>query len=405
MKAYMHKQNLVSRGFSIVELIVVIIVVAILATLAVVGYNGIQQNARDNSLLSDIDAVEAELTRYATKNGGVYDSVLNWDSSVGSNANISFTPSQGNIINVSSYANQYCVRGYNPKSSYYSLSTASEAWSERYACYPSNFSPGHNNLCGIESGQVKCLGWNMVGQIGNGSTTDSVTAVNISTTGLLSGKVANTVAFGPNTGCAVVSSGYLYCWGSGTSGQLGNGINSSSPVPVAVVMDGALEGKTVKSVAIGQTHTCVIASDDKAYCWGAGTDGRLGNNGTASSPVPVAVNTSGVLAGKTIKAISGSGHHMCVLDIDGKAYCWGKNNVGQLGTGTTSALSPVPVAVITSGVLNGKELRSITGSMEFSCTVSYDNKAYCWGSGSYGRLGNGASASSSQPVLVTQFSL
>ena len=112
------------NGFTIVELLIVVAVIAILAAVAVVGYYGVQSNARDKSLLSDIEKVEAELTRYATKNGGLYDSSLNWDSSSGSNANIQFSPSQGNTVLVTANDKGYCIRAYNPMSNSKTLQTA-----------------------------------------------------------------------------------------------------------------------------------------------------------------------------------------------------------------------------------------------------------------------------------------
>ena len=91
-------------------------------------------------------------------------------------------------------------------------------------------------------------------------------------------------------------------------------------------------------------HTCAIASDDKAYCWGNNNFGVLGNGSTVNSSVPVAVNTTGVLAGKTIKQISAGSSHTCAIASDDKAYCWGDGYPGQLGNGST-VNSSVPVHV------------------------------------------------------------
>ncbi|HRQ86857.1 MAG TPA: hypothetical protein PLY16_01975, partial [Candidatus Saccharibacteria bacterium] len=137
-------------------------------------------------------------------------------------------------------------------------------------------------------------------------------------------------------------------------------------------------------------HTCAIA-DAKAYCWGSALFGVLGS-GSPTSSVPVAVDTSGVLAGKAIVAMGAT----CVIADDGKAYCWGIGTTGALGNGE-SQNSNVPVAVDTSGVLAGKTVTTISGS---TCAIA-DAKAYCWGSGSYGKLGNGDTQDSSVPVAVS----
>ena len=97
-------------------------------------------------------------------------------------------------------------------------------------------------------------------------------------------------------------------------------------------------------ISAGGLHTCAIAPDNNVYCWGGGSGGRLGNNSTTNSSVPVAVSTSGVLAGKTIKQISASSSHTCAIASDDKAYCWGYNNEAQLGN-NSNINSSVPVRV------------------------------------------------------------
>ena len=89
--------------------------------------------------------------------------------------------------------------------------------------------------------------------------------------------------------CAISLSNRAYCWGSGSSGQLGNNSTTNSSIPVAVNTTGVLAGKTIKQISNGSSHTCAIASDDKAYCWGSGSFGALGNNSAANSSVPVRV--------------------------------------------------------------------------------------------------------------------
>ena len=199
--------------------------------------------------------------------------------------------------------------------------------------------------------------------------------------------------------CAISLSNRAYCWGSGSSGQLGNNSTTNSSIPVAVNTTGVLAGKTIKQISAGTSHTCAIASDDKAYCWGAGSSGQLGNSSTTNSLIPVAVNTTGVLAGKTIKQISAYGFHTCAVASDNKAYCWGRGDLGQLGNNSTTN-SSIPVAVNTTGVLAGKTIKQISNGSSHTCAIASDDKAYCWGSGSFGALGNNSAANSSVPVRV-----
>ena len=201
--------------------------------------------------------------------------------------------------------------------------------------------------------------------------------------------------------CAVALDGRVYCWGSNSNGKIGSGNTSSALVPSAVKISGALVGKVIKQIepSSAGNHSCVIASDDKAYCWGYNGFGQLGNNNTVNSLTPVAVDTAGVLASKTIKQIASGGISSCVIASDDKAYCWGSNNFGQLGNGNLKN-SSTPTPVSTTGVLAGKTIKQITAGTEFTCAIASDDKAYCWGSNSSGELGNNSTINSGVPTHV-----
>jgi alpha-tubulin suppressor-like RCC1 family protein/Tfp pilus assembly protein PilE len=260
---------------------------------------------------------------------------------------------------------------------------------------PSN----EETVCAIASdSKLYCWGSDNGGLLGNSAvTTNSLVPISIDTSGLLSGKsiLKSKVGLGP-ANCVVASDNKIYCWGTGTVGQLGQGAYASSEVPVAVVMTGALSGKTIKDFGRVSTGMCVLASDDKPYCWGYGAYGTNGNGSTSSTNVPVAVTMSGILSGKTVKLIGGK----CVVASDDAAYCWGAGTSGQLGNGG-SIDSSVPVAVDTSGVLSGKTIKDISGWSSSSCALDSSGNAYCWGDNSHGQLGNNTTTSSTVPVAVT----
>ena len=109
-------------------------------------------------------------------------------------------------------------------------------------------------------------------------------------------------------------------------------------------MSGALLGKTVTAIAAAQGHTVALTSDGKVFAWGRNDMGQLGDDTTANSTTPVAVNMSGALLGKTVTAIAAGGFHTVALTSDGKVFAWGYNNAGQLGDGTTTQRT-TPVAV------------------------------------------------------------
>lgn len=260
---------------------------------------------------------------------------------------------------------------------------------------------GGSQNCAIASdNQAYCWGFNNQGQLGNNSGTDSNVPVAVSTAGVLSGKTVLSIAGGNSHTCAIASDNQAYCWGDNANGKLGNGnTGTDSDIPVAVSTSGVLTGKNTLSITAGNSHTCAIASDNQAYCWGYNYDGQLGNANNTSSNVPVAVSTAGVLNGKTVFKIDASSHSNCVIASDNLAYCWGENYNGELGTGDTNH-SNVPVAVSTAGVLNGKTIISVSSENDHACVIASDNLAYCWGYNLDGPLGDGTNTISLVPVAV-----
>lgn len=121
-------------GFTIVELIVVIVVIAILAVVGAVSYNAVTTDARNKSILADLSSVETAITRYALKNAGKYDSTIEWYSPSGANANLQFTPTNGNRIDVVTNQTHYCIRGFNPQSSHKTIQEAQVKGSDPQAC-------------------------------------------------------------------------------------------------------------------------------------------------------------------------------------------------------------------------------------------------------------------------------
>jgi alpha-tubulin suppressor-like RCC1 family protein len=200
------------------------------------------------------------------------------------------------------------------------------------------------------------------------------------------------VALGRKHACGLTSLGTVYCWGDNTLDQLGdNGASGpSSNVPVAVA-----GGLTFTTVDAGDDHACALTAGGAAYCWGDNSLGQLGDDGVsgATSPVPVAV--SGGLTFASVSAAT-EGFHTCGVTTTDVAYCWGSDSFGQLGNGPSNdgASSPVPVPV--SGGLTFQSIS--TGSLH-SCGIVSDNTARCWGAGSP-QLGTGSDASSNVPVAV-----
>lgn len=168
------------------------------------------------------------------------------------------------------------------------------------------------------------------------------------------------LSVGESSACALAQ-GWVYCWGSNSSGQLGSaqllqGGYSKSPVAVAngpiaqqpaipaqngfpavparpATAANPMSGKTVTKISVGYNHACAIAGG-AAYCWGENGSGQLGNSSYTDSDEPVAVTTTGTpLAGKTVVDISAGYAFTCAVTSEGKVACWGYNSNGQLGYG------------------------------------------------------------------------
>src|SRR4051812_8481270 len=281
---------------------------------------------------------------------------------------------------------------------------------------------------------VRCAGHNNFGQLGNGAFTDSSTLV--AAGGLTTGV---SVGAGIEHSCALLSDGTARCWGTNFVGQLGDGtIGGGSAVPKPVQgLSGAI------SLAVGGYHNCALLADRTVRCWGRNQDGQLGNgNNTTDAGTPQTV-----LGLSGVGALGNGGYHSCALMPDGTARCWGRNDRGQLGDGTsTSSSTPVVVSglsnavslsgglyhtcallgdgtvqcwgqndngqigntlpfsstpVTVSGIANAIALSS---GVFHSCALFADGTAKCWGSNSNGQLGNGTTANSSSPVSVTGLS-
>ncbi|HRQ87095.1 MAG TPA: RCC1 repeat-containing protein, partial [Candidatus Saccharibacteria bacterium] len=256
---------------------------------------------------------------------------------------------------------------------------------------------GYEHACGISSSLAFCWGKGGGGMLGNASTEDSSAPVAVDTSGVLAGKTITDISAGRNRTCAVAD-GQAYCWGlNGSVGALGNNSTVDSLVPVAVDTTGALQGKTVTKISAGQSHTCAIA-DGKAYCWGINNSGHLGDGTSTHRLAPVAVNTSGVLADKTVTDIAAGWNFTCAV-ADSNAYCWGYNYAGDLGGGGGRYNNHYSPIAVHTGAFSGKQVTDISVGLYHACLLA-DGAPYCWGNGSYG-VGNGGDSRYYTPVATS----
>lgn len=172
-------------------------------------------------------------------------------------------------------------------------------------------------------------------------------------------------------------------------------------------------GSSWKKVTADHLSACGIASNNKAFCWGNNSDtasstalsGQVGNNKTHATggyrsysyPEPV----FGPLPTTRWLDISAGNQHACGIDTTEALYCWGKNDVGQTGLGTTgTTYAPVKINV-PSSTTKWKQVESFDSS---NCAVTTTNQIYCWGSGAAGQIGNSGTSNRNTPTLVSSVS-
>ena len=261
---------------------------------------------------------------------------------------------------------------------------------------------GQLQACALDStGHAFCWGNNQFGQLGDNSTSGSGVPVAVDAGGALAGQTLTQISGGSDYTCALDTAGAAYCWGSDQFGQLGDASGGKSDVPVRVDASGVLAGQKLVGISANESgsSTCTVDASGSAYCWGLNILGQLGNGTTTNSTTPVAVDGGGALAGKALTQISVGYSETCALASTGAPFCWGDNYYGQLGDDSTAG-SDVPVAVDTSGALAGQTLTRIGAGGDFwACAISTSGAVYCWGDNSGGQLGNDSAASSS-PVPV-----
>jgi alpha-tubulin suppressor-like RCC1 family protein len=290
---------------------------------------------------------------------------------------------------------------------------------------------GVASTCGVDiGGQAWCWGANYTGQLGVGSLLDQSQPAAV--LGNLSFSSLSTPS---DHTCGVVSGGDVYCWGDNYFGQLGDGTHQNRTSPVAVT--GGLAFSVVES---GRYYLSCGLETGSAWCWGSNYSGQLGNDTVYynTQPIPVSAGLTyallsargdrscGLVAGAAhcwgsksfhhawkssnvplaepaapegLVSLSESRSHTCGLTAGGTAYCWGDNQYGELGVGSTGTQNveypPMPVS-------GGHTFASIHAGDFFTCGLELSGQAWCWGGNFNGELGTGSSATYVlQPEAVT----
>jgi len=244
---------------------------------------------------------------------------------------------------------------------------------------PTGLSTGRHGSCVISGGDGLARCWGaMPGDCSAGSTRPVVIA----------GLPLVEIAHGYNHRCARDADSRLWCWGNNDFGQLGDGTNTTRLVPT-VVPD--LSG--VSKVSAGAYHTCAKTEAGEHYCWGSNAYGQLGTGDTVDRNVPTVIPLPA-----TTHFGTGAFHGCAVLDTP-EVMCWGRNDEGQLGL--DPATDPVALSPVLAAGLPSLE-RVYPGVLTTCGRTTNTRELHCWGNNDFGQLGDGSTASSLTPVHVAQ---
>jgi alpha-tubulin suppressor-like RCC1 family protein len=254
----------------------------------------------------------------------------------------------------------------------------------------------------LTSEDVKCWGDGADGRLGllnTESIGDNETPATVGTVDLGVGVKAKQVVAGGTHTCALRTSGNVMCWGLGTDGQLGYGATASignieSPASAGTVYLG--DGVEVEEIAAGFSHSCALLTTGDIMCWGSGTFGKLGYSNVdaiGDTEHPASAGTVNIGAGVTAKqvATSSSGDSTCALLTTDDVMCWGRNNYGQLGYGNQDDIGddehPASAGTVNLGA--GAAVKQIAVGGFHTCAVLTTGDVKCWGLNNHGQLGYG----------------
>ena len=250
--------------------------------------------------------------------------------------------------------------------------------------------------------QAYCWGYNRDGQLGNNDNNlpnSNVPVAVFQEDSVLKGEKLTKIKSGINTTCALTTENKLYCWGSNHSGMLGNKDYSDTvsykPVLVNKPIEQTVPQRFINELdiidfSVGSAHICALDTLKNVYCWGSSAYGELG---LGSSNTQMKTNIVNAFIDHDVEKVATGDNYTCILASDKNIYCTGRNDVGQLGLGTTrwAAASPsysayAHITQIASGDYtdNVTDLEAKQASV---CLVDGNNDVYCWGYNAKGQAG------------------
>jgi uncharacterized repeat protein (TIGR02543 family) len=273
--------------------------------------------------------------------------------------------------------------------------------------YQSNISPefktisagGFHNIGLSKSGQVYAWGRNEMGELGDGTTQDRTKPTLISFQGLQTGEMIELVTAGYRHSFAVTSKGRVYAWGWNVNGELGDGTTIKKTIPTLIDFTGLENEETIQSFAAVGVYTIALTTNGRVFAWGGNDFGRLGDGTTIDRTIPTLISFNGLNSGETIKSIHGGLFHSFAVTSTGRVYAWGSNVAGQLGDGTTTQRNS-PTLITFVGLQVGETIKELSGGTYHSLALTTNGRIFSWGTNSSGQLGDGTNSHQHVPTLI-----
>jgi hypothetical protein len=239
----------------------------------------------------------------------------------------------------------------------------------------------------VVAGDVWCWGYNYYSQLGWASSVTNTSNLPLKV-GLPAGAAGavGAVTAGTYHTCALAG-GVVYCWGYNGYGQLGTGDTNTAVTAVAV--GGGLTGETVMALAAKAYHTCALTAAGEVWCWGSNSSGQLGNgNSGGNSLVPVAVDVSALSTFGGFVSLASGVSELCAFGADGELYCWGNGRgTPQVVDVSEPAAKGVALVAMAGGSGHWCGLSEVGGTGGVVGSGSSAGGLYCWGNNYYGQLG------------------
>ena len=246
---------------------------------------------------------------------------------------------------------------------------------------------GYDIVCMLSNGSMYCWGLNDSREMGNPDFTDNYERrpIKVASTSEFHNTHVSIISAGEYNNCAV-EDGSAFCWGGNAYGVLGVGEVDTQPTPVKVAANDGFTNTHVTALETSDSRTCAIEYA-KLYCWGSNEDGELGTGSSMDHRnLPHLVDANGAFTNTAVSAFDVGRRSICLLEHQ-KMFCAGWNERGQLGTGdTTNRFRFTEVAANPAEGFVNEDITLIAAGEFGTCAVRF-GKAYCWGQNEYGTTG------------------